>query len=182
MCNRVGCEANQNIFDVKCTVISIKILDKSDFTVGLESVPWCLLLIMVTAGQDKKTNKQVRFSHHPWSKVTLRCWKKEQIQSNFCPPLWPRQVYRWGWLHLCNDRVASSLQVWSLVVAAAAVVGERQGKPSLGGAVSAIYLPVSVPPPVYVYTPEDREIMMVKIYFIFFKLRNINKGHAIART
>ncbi len=83
MCNRVGCEANQNIFDVKCTVISIRILDKSDFTVGLESVPWWLLLIMVTAGQDKKTNKQVRFSHHPWSKVTLRCWKKGQIQSNF---------------------------------------------------------------------------------------------------
>lgn len=36
------------------------------------------------SGQKKtKTKKQVCFSHHPWSKVTLRCWKKGQIQSNF---------------------------------------------------------------------------------------------------
>lgn len=49
--------------------------------------------------------------------------------------------------------MASSLQVWSLV----AVVGERQGKLSPDGAVFAISLPVSVPPAVYVYTPEDTE-------------------------
>lgn len=49
---------------------------------ALQSVPWYLLLIMVTAGQDKK-NKQICFSLHLWSKVTLRCWKKGQIKSNF---------------------------------------------------------------------------------------------------
>ncbi len=42
-----------------------------------------MVLIMVTAGQDEKTNKQICFSHYPWSKATLRCWKKGQIKSNF---------------------------------------------------------------------------------------------------